>query len=275
MQNLAATEFEGDEEYELNGKFDGEDFLDAAPGQFGEGEDEFEYEREAEWEYETDGEEFLKDLAKGVGSFVRSAAPVLRQVAKVAAPVVGTAVGGPLGAALGKAASSLLEGEFETGLASEFEGEFEDEFEAGMSINPTAELMAAIASQARTEAEAEAMVGAATLLSISPADRAELKRVLPHFVRGIAVLTRVLRSRPATRPAVRVVPTIVRRTANALAERDATGQPVTKTAAAREMATQTRQVLSSPRTTANAMQTNARASQLAARPASARRQPMR
>ncbi len=289
MQSLAATEFEGEEEFELNlnGEFEDEDFLGTAAQEFGEGEDELEGEWQSEWEYETDGEEFLnfKKLAKGIGGFVRRAAPILRQVAKVAAPMVGTAVGGPLGGMLGKAASSLLEGEFEdefeTGLAGEFEDEYEyedeyeGEFEAEMPTNPAAELMAAVASQARTEAEAEAMAGAATLLSMSPADRAELRKILPHMVRGTAVLTRVLRSRRATRPAVRVVPTIVRRSAHSLAQRAAAGQPVTKQAAARVMATQTRRVLGSPRTCARAMQTNARASRVATRPAPARRPAMR
>ena len=99
-----------------------------------------------------------------------------------------------------KAASSLLESEY-----GEWEDEFEDEFEeeervrGGVSravpVNPSAEFMAAVASEARTDAEAEAMTGAATLLSISAADRRELRRVLPYMVRGTAVLTRVLRSR--------------------------------------------------------------------------------
>src|SRR5206468_517482 len=74
-----------------------------------------------------------------------------------------------------------------------------------------AELMAAVASQARTEAEAEAMAGAATVSAISPADRAALRVVLPHLVRGTAILTRILRQRRITRPAVRAVPTSQRR----------------------------------------------------------------
>jgi hypothetical protein len=109
------------------------------------------------------------------------------------------------------------------------------------------------------------------LLSISPADRAELRKVLPHMVRGTAVLTRVLRSRPDTRTAVRVVPEIVRRTSHTLAQRSAAGQPVTKKAAARAMATQTRRVLGTPRTCMRAIQTNARAARVAAKPSPAAR----
>lgn len=129
-----------------------------------------------------------------------------------------------------------------------------------------AELMAAVASQAQTEAEAEAMAGAATAAALSPADRRVLRNVLPHMVRGTAVLTRILRQRSATRPAVRAVPTIVRRTANVLTRRAAAGRPVTRRAAARVMAGQTRRVLSSPRTCAAAVQRNARAARAVARP---------
>ena len=262
-------EFEGEEELEFEDEF--EDFLGA--GEFGEeelaaeweadGELEWEADGELEWE---DGEEFfggLRRIGRGLASVAKRVP--WRALAKTVAPMVATAVGGPLGGVLGKAASSLLEGEY-----GEWEEEFEEEEEyeeefATMPVNPAAELMAAVASQARTDAEAEAMTGAATLLSITPADRRELRRVLPYMVRGAAVLTRVLRSRPDTRPAVRVVPEIVRRTSTTLARRCAAGQPVTRKAAARVMATQTRRVLGNPRTSVRAIQTNARASQAARR----------
>jgi hypothetical protein len=266
MQNLAATEFElvGEEELELEDEF--EDVVGGA-GEFGEDEFEFEWEADGELAYE-DGEEFLGGLRK-IGSGLLNAAKKVpwRSIAKTVAPMVGTAVGGPLGGMLGKAAGSFLEGEYEDEF--EYEDEYEDEFayESPVPVNPAAELMAAVAAEARNDAEAEAMAGAATLLSISPADRAELRRVLPHMVRGTAVLTKVLRSRPDTRPAVRVVPEIVRRTSHRLAERASAGQPVTRKAAARVMATQTRKVLGTPRTCMKAVQTNQRAARVAARPA--------
>src|SRR5262249_19196862 len=109
------------------------------------------------------------------------------------------------------------------------------------------------------ELEAEAMAGAAAVTIISAADRAALRRILPHLVRGTAILTRILRSRRITRPAVRAVPTIVRRTARTLTQRAASGQPVTRRTAARVMAAQTRRVLGSPRTCAAAIQRNVRA----------------
>src|SRR5262252_10636334 len=125
--------------------------------------------------------------------------------------------------------------------------------------------MAAVASRAHTEAEAEAMIRAATVTTLSPADRRALRRILPHLVRGTAVLTRILRRRRITRPAVRTVPTIVRRTARTLAQRAAAGQPVTRRTAARVMATQTQRVLSGPRACAAALQRNVRCARAVAR----------
>jgi hypothetical protein len=268
MQNLAATEFElvGEEELELEDEFEG--FLGA--GEFGEDEFEAEWEAEGEWAHE-DGEEFFKSL-RGIGSGLLKAAGRLpwRGIVKNIAPLVGTAVGGPLGGMLGKAAGSLLEGEYE--YEDEYEGEFEDEFEdeSPIQVNPHAELMAAVASQARTDAEAEAMTGAATLLSISPADRAELSYVLPYMLRGTAVLTKLLRRNSQARIGVRVVPQIVARSSRTLAQRVAAGRPVTRKAAARVMASQTRKVLGNPKTCMRAIQTNQRAASRAAKSGAAR-----
>jgi hypothetical protein len=111
------------------------------------------------------------------------------------------------------------------------------------------------------------MIGAATVTMLSAADRAALRRILPHLVRGTAILTRILRRRRITRPAVRAVPTVVRRTVQALTQRAAAGQPVTRRTAARVMAGQTRRVLGSPRTCAAAIQRNVRAAHAVARTA--------
>jgi len=288
------SELEGEGEYE--GELEGEEFLGTIArgigGLLGEGEGEEEYEGEwemegeGEWEGEgeIEGEEFFRRfrrIARGVGGFVRRAAPVLRNIARVAAPIVGTAVGGPLGGILGRVASSALgEGELEMELEGEAEGELEYEGEAEAAPTQTqalGELMAAVASQARTEEEAEAMVGAATVSTISAADRAALRGILPHLVRGTAILTRILRRRRITRPAVRAVPTIARRTASVLARRAAAGQPVTRRAAGRVMAAQTRRVLANPRTCAAAIQRNVRATaavrRAGARPAARVRRP--
>jgi hypothetical protein len=237
---------------------------------------------ELESEFET-GEQFFGRIARGIGSFVRRAAPILRQVARVAAPMVGTAIGGPFGAILGRAAASALgEGEFEQ---HEFELEsheahehheleFESEFESHEVAHEVAheiahheiahhealaEMMAEAAAHEQHEGEAEAMAGAAAVTVLSPADRRALRRLLPHLVRGTAVLTRILRRRRVTRPAVRAVPTIMRRTVRQLKRQAAAGQPITRKAAARAAATQVRRVLGNPSACAAAIQQNVRA----------------
>ena len=147
----------------------------------------------------------------------------------------------------------------------EGEYELEGEMEAMTANQATAEFMAAVAARAQSEAEAEAMAGAATVASISSRDLATLRRVLPNLVEGTAALTRILRRRRSTRPAVRLVPTVVRRTARTLVRRAAAGQPVTRRAAARAMAQQTRTVLSRPHVCAPALQRNVTATRAVAR----------
>jgi hypothetical protein len=226
------------------------------------------------------GEQFFGRIARGIGSFVRRAAPMLRNIARIAAPMVGTAIGGPFGAILGRVASSALgEGELEfEGEHPESTHEFEAELEAEMQHEAShevaheiaqhemtqhealAEMLAEAASHEQHEAQAEAMAGAAVVTVLSPRDRRALRRLLPHLVRGAAVLTRILRRRRATRPAVRAVPTIMRRTVRQLKRQAAAGQPVTRRAAAKAAAVQTRRVLSNPNACAAAIRQNVRAS---------------
>jgi hypothetical protein len=122
-----------------------------------------------------------------------------------------------------------------------------------------AEMMAAVAAGANSEAEAEAMMGAATVTVLSARDRAQLRSLLPHMVRASCVLTRLLRRDRRARPALRTVPYIVQRTARDLSRRTAAGRPVNRRVAARVMSRQTRGVLGSPRHTAAAMRRNVRA----------------
>jgi hypothetical protein len=103
------------------------------------------------------------------------------------------------------------------------------------------------------------MIGAATVTALSAQDRAALRRLLPQLVRATCVLTRILRRRRITRPAVRAVPLIVRRTARVLSSRAAAGRPADRRTAARVMASQTRRVLGSPQQTTRALQRNVRA----------------
>jgi hypothetical protein len=266
---LGEGEEEHEHEAEEEGFFEGEDFLEGEDESFLEGEEEgfLEGEDFLEGEWEDEGEAFLG----GLGRLIKRAAPMLKRIAKVAAPIVGTAIGGPLGGKLASTAAGLLgEGEEEAFFEGEdfLEGEDEGEYEAheymttlshpATEAEAHAEMMAAIASGAATEAEAEAMIGAATVSALSPRERRELRRVMAHLVRGTAILTRLLRRRRITRPAVRTVPLIVHQTAKTLSRQAANGRPVTRQQAARVMARHTQRVLSSPRICTRAIARNAR-----------------
>jgi hypothetical protein len=273
---------------------------------------------ESEWEnQEFEGDQFFGRIARGIGSFVKRAAPILKSVARIAAPMVGTAIGGPFGAILGRLAGQALgEGELEQHeLANEFESpelapefeqhefehnEFAHEFESPESAHELeyefespglapefeqhelgyhegsneaaheiaqhevthhealAEMMAEMAAHEHHEGQAEAMIGGAVVTVLSPRDRRALCRLLPHLVRGAAVLTRILRRRRATRPAVRAVPTIMRRTVATLKRQAAAGRPVTRKAAAHAAAVEVRRVLANPAACAAAIQQNVR-----------------
>jgi hypothetical protein len=256
-------------------------------GLLGEGEatGEMEAELEAEMELEAEGEfelESGEQFFGKIGRLISRAAPVLKQIARVAAPIVGTAIGGPAGTALGGLAANLLsesELEAETELEAEgaMEGEFEMENESLHEVaheiashettmhEALAEMMAEAASHEVHEAQAEAMVGAAVMTVLSPRDRRALGRLLPHLVRGAAVLTRILRRRAITRPMVRTVPTIMRRTVRALKQQAGAGRPITRRSAARAAANQVRRVLANPRAVRAAVACNMRAGRTARR----------
>lgn len=251
----------GESELESEFELEGFDHEFEAEG-FGEGE----FEGYGEFE----GEQFFGSIFKKIAPFVKKALPVLRNVAKVAAPMVATAVGGPLGGIIGKAATGFLESEYEGEYEFESEGESEAEFETVMAGPLTeqqalGELMAAAASKAVSDLEAEAHIGAANVIVLTPEDRDTLRAVLPSINRGAAVLTRILRQRTVTRPVVRVIPTIVKRTAVSLKNKAAAGQPVTKKIAAKTMATQTRKVLAHPAVCSKAINRNVKATSAVSR----------
>jgi hypothetical protein len=262
-------ELEGELEGEGEFEGEGEGFLGAIGnvlgGLLGEGE------LEGEGEFES-GEQFFGGIAK----LIKRAAPMLKKVASIAAPMVAKAIGGPLGGIVSQVAG-LGEGELELHELHELhelegEGEFETEFEGEMEVaheianheltqhEALAEMMAESASHEMHEGEAEAMAGASVVTVISAADRRALRRILPHLVRGVAILTRILRRRRATRPAVRAVPTIVRRTVKTLKRQAAAGKPITRKAVARAAATQVRRVLGNPRACTAAITRNVKVS---------------
>jgi hypothetical protein len=144
------------------------------------------------------GEQFFGKIAR----FVKKNSGLLKNIAKIAAPMVGTAIGGPLGGMLGKAATMALgEGELHE-LEQELEMQEYEHPEASHEEaheiaqhdmhEAFAEMLAEAAAHEQNEAEAEAMMGAAVVSVLTPADRVALRRVLPHLVRGAAILTRVL-----------------------------------------------------------------------------------
>jgi hypothetical protein len=206
-------------------------------------EEEYEGEYEAELEGEEESEEFFRQLA---GLATQAAgSPTLRRVGRAAAR---SALGG-----LGGAAAAAGELELEAEEEAEFEGEEEAEFEANpiRRVYPDAlmEHFGHAATTTESEAEAEAFIGALVPLAarLVPRVAPAIMRAAPQLIRGVARVTRTLRRNPATRPLVRAVPTIVRRTTANLARRVARGQPVTPRVAVRTLAGQTARVLSSPR----------------------------
>lgn len=228
---------------------------------------EGEYEYEGEWEGEFESEEFFRRLANWArtqwgtrGSPLRrvglgAAQGVLRSglpaaggaIGTAIAPGVGTAIGTALGGAAGYGLSGLVP-------EPEYEGEFEWEFEGEMNplrrVYPDAlmEHLGHAAATARNEAEAEAFIGALIPMAARLIPRAApaIMRVAPRLIQGVAGATRTLRRNPATRPLVRTLPTVVRRTTANLARRATQGQRITPQTAVRTLAQQTARVIGSP-----------------------------
>jgi hypothetical protein len=266
-------ESEFEQEFEAEGEGEGEEFLgglgNVLGGLLGEGETTAasEFEDEFEGMGESEGENF------SFGGLFKKLGPILKKVAKVAAPLVGTAILGPAGGALGSFAAKAL-GESENEWESEDEYESEDELEAEGEAEAAheiashamtehealAEMMAEAASHAAGEGEAEAMAGAAAMSVLSPRDRRALSNLLPDLLRGTAVLTRILRRNRYSRPAVRVVPTIVRRSIAQLKRQAAAGRPITRRNVARTTAREVRRVLGSRKLVGTSMTRNLRTS---------------
>ncbi|HEX8152884.1 MAG TPA: hypothetical protein VF698_07160, partial [Thermoanaerobaculia bacterium] len=265
----------------LLGLGEGEDELPLGEGPLGEDEDEqflggLLGEGEDEGMFE-DREQFFGAFKKIAGR----ALPFIKKIAQKAAPLVASAVGGPLGGPLASLVSGALREDEDFGEGFDMEdfgegfGDMEDEGAQGeleavleSPLNETqalGEMMAAIASRASTDTEAEAQMGGAISLSLSPEERRALRDVLPAITRGAAVLTRILRRHPSTRSAVPTVVPIVKRTAVILKKRAESGRPVTKKTAAKAMARQTRKVLGTPSICSKAIRRNASATRTAMR----------
>jgi hypothetical protein len=74
-----------------------------------------------------------------------------------------------------------------------------------------------------------------------------MARVVPHLTRGVSQVARTLFRSPATRPLLRAVPHIAKRTIANVARLAASGRPITPRTAVRLLARQTARALSSPR----------------------------
>jgi hypothetical protein len=154
-------------------------------------------------------------------------------------------------------------GEFEGGLHMEGESELpgqshpemHPEREAGIphseAAHLEAELMEQIAHEASvtaSEADAEALVGSLVPMVLRPphAPAIALRAASPALSRATGRLTWALRRSPATRPLIRTVPTILRRTRASLARSAAQGTPISPRTAVRTMAGHTYRVFANP-----------------------------
>ncbi|TMC13881.1 MAG: hypothetical protein E6J29_05165 [Chloroflexi bacterium] len=110
------------------------------------------------------------------------------------------------------------------------------------------------AAEAETEAEAEQFLPLLMPLatSILPKLLPSIGKVAPKLIKGIGRVGRLLRRRKRTRPLVRALPTIVRRTVNTLGRQAAAGRPITSNQALQTLARQTRSVIANPQTTVRA-----------------------
>lgn len=141
------------------------------------------------------------------------------------------------------------------GMHQELEAEMHPEFESGVphseAAHQEAYLMEQIAHEAASssnEAEAEALAGSLipiAMRGISSASPA-MRTAAPALARATGRLVGALRRSPATRPLIKTVPTILRRTNAALSRAAASGTPVSPRLAVRTMANQTYRIMSSP-----------------------------
>jgi hypothetical protein len=139
------------------------------------------------------------------------------------------------------------------GMAGLRESEYEWESEAFANpirrIYPDAmmEHLAHAAAESESEAEAEAFIGALVPLAarLLPRVAPVIARAAPGLVRATAGIARTLRANPTTRPLVRAIPTILRRTTSDIARQSARG-PVSAERAVRTLARQTQRVLCDP-----------------------------
>jgi hypothetical protein len=117
-------------------------------------------------------------------------------------------------------------------------------------------------AEAESESEAEAFLPlllplAARALpmiarAVAPRLGQVISRVAPQLMRGAGRVLRTLRRSPSTRPLVRVLPTVMRRTLAGIAGDIQRGRQVTPQRAVSHLAAQSRRVIANPQTCASA-----------------------
>lgn len=224
-----------------------------------------------EYEYEYESEQFL---------------PFLLPILKAAAPAAIKGIGSLFSRRRRRTGQREFEMEFET-TQNEYEGEYEGdafignllqglsgllgeseyeqtsealpEYESTPSMNEyevMAEHLAHMAANSQSEAEAEAFLGAMIPMiarGVSAATPA-LTRIAPRLIRPMAQAGRALFRNQRTRPLLRTMPQIARRTISTLSRNmGSNGQVPTEQTAARALASNVAQVLGSPQKTAQIM----------------------
>jgi hypothetical protein len=125
--------------------------------------------------------------------------------------------------------------------------EAETEDEAAEGFLPLIPMLAAKALPLVAKIGAKVLPKLAS--KILPRAARSFSRVVPRLTRGVSQITRGLFRNPRTRPLVRTVPTIARRTMGTLARQAASGRTITPQVANRVLATQARRLLRSPQQT--------------------------
>lgn len=212
---------------------------------------EFEY----EWEGELESEEFLSRLANWVRG--RGRGMVLGTALRLLPPQQMPALPPP--------PPPIVQTIDERRRGPITQREFEGELNPIRRVYPDAlmEHLGHAAMEAESEAEAEAFIGALIPLAarIVPRVAPAIMRAAPGLIRSAAGVTRILRRNPTTRPLVRAVPSIVRRTAADLARQASQGRAVTPRTAIRALERRTYQTLGNRRQCAQALQRSNRLDQ--------------
>jgi len=175
----------------------------------------------------------------------------LPAVAKWAGSQIGGSRNGATGAQWGRRAASWLSHQLpQQEYMAEFEWEADGELNPVRKWYPDAMLehIGHAMAEAESPAQADALAGALVPLAAQATPQAApvLIMALPGLVSGLSGIVHGMQARPSTKPLVRVVPGIVRRTAKSLANQASQAGAISPQDAVRTLARQTYQVLSRP-----------------------------